>query len=299
MYFDLQAVASQDLSHLFNGKSQSAEFQAYSSVSGIYLILVIACPEGGKMVKDSWNDLEDVWYNEDYPHYKAGSSFLRPDYWKEFFRKRWFWQSGVALLLFIGMIAFFQMEGPAAEMVQANIRYALVAPESDLTPALEVMAKAGFWLDPFDNQALQREKVKTALKEEKLLAIPVSGKAARGFGHQPSPIDGTQVFHSGLDILAEPGAAVRATLGGKVSKVGQDPHLGRIIEIQHENSLTSLYGNLKEILVAEGQEVKQGELLGKAGGKAISHPNSIHFEIREKGIPIDPLLKMADVKTSI
>lgn len=250
-------------------------------------------------MKDSWNDLEEIWYTEDHPRRKPGKILSKQLISPDFFRKRWFWQSGAAVIFFMAMIGLFQMEGPAIRVVQENIRYALVAPESDFSPVLEAMARTGLWLDPFDNQVMQQGKAKKALKEEKLLAIPVSGKAIRGFGHQPSPIDKTQVFHSGIDILAEPGVAVRATLGGTVIRVELDANIGRIVEIRHEHEMTSLYGNLKEILVAVGQTVKQGEILGKAGGNAKSHPNTIHFEVREKGIPIDPLLRMADIKTSI
>lgn len=250
-------------------------------------------------MKDSWNDLEEIWYSEDNFYKRPGRTHSGKYSFPDFLNKRWFWQTGVALVLFIAMIGLFQMEGPAMQVVQDNIRYVLVAPESDLSPVLEAMARTGLWLDPFDNQVMQQGKAKTALKKEELLAIPVSGKAIRGFGHQPSPIDKTQVFHSGIDILAEQGVAVRATLGGKVLRVEQDSNMGRVVELQHEHGLTSLYGNLKEVLVEAGQVVKQGEILGKAGGNAKSHPNTIHFEVRENGIPIDPLLRMADIKTSI
>ncbi|NLC77505.1 MAG: M23 family metallopeptidase [Clostridia bacterium] len=246
-------------------------------------------------MKDSWRDLEEIWNSDDYRHLTTGRFYGESSLLTGFWKKRWLWQSGVAVLLFFSLLVVFQMEGPAAVVLQDNIRYVLAAGESDLTPVLEAMARSGLWLEPFDNEMGQ----KAGAVNDELLAIPVSGKVARRFGEQRSPIDHSLIFHNGIDILAEPGAAVRATLAGTVVRVELDPYLGRIVELEHHQGLSSLYGNLGEVLVDIGQTVEQGEILGKAGGNAPSHMKTIHFEVRDKGVPIDPMSRMAAVKTSI
>ncbi|HHW07698.1 MAG TPA: M23 family metallopeptidase [Clostridia bacterium] len=250
-------------------------------------------------MKDTWRDLEDIWNSEDYRHRSIDSFFETGHRLPRFLSKRWVWQSGVVVMLFFCLLFIFQLESPQALVVQENIRYVLAARESDMSPVLEAMARYGVWLDPFDNQVLYKNYLEVGAGTEELLAIPVSGKVARGFGRQRSPIDNSPVFHSGIDILAEPGAPVRATLSGVVVRVDQDPYLGRVVELDHGRGLTSLYGNLGEVLVDEGQVVEQGAIIGKAGGRAPSHVKTIHFEVREKGEPVDPLSRMAPVKTSI
>lgn len=254
---------------------------------------------GGSKVKDSWRDLEDIWNMEDYRHRSIESLFQAEHQLGRFVRRRWIWQSGVAVLLFFGLLFIFQLEGPQALVVQENIRYVLAARESDLSPVLEAMARYGVWLDPFDNQVLYQKSMEVGAGSEELLAVPVSGKVARAFGQQRSPIDHSPVFHSGVDILTEPGTPVRATLAGVVVRVDTDPYLGRLVELDHGRGLTSLYGNLAEVLVDPGQVVKQGEIIGKAGGRAPSHVRTVHFEVRANGEPIDPLSRMAPVKTGI
>ncbi|HHY59774.1 MAG TPA: M23 family metallopeptidase [Clostridia bacterium] len=250
-------------------------------------------------MKDSWRDLEDIWNLEDYRHRSIDSFFRAEDQLGRIWKKRWVWQSGVTVLLFFCLLFIFQLESPPALVVQENIRYVLAARESDLSPVLEAMARYGVWLDPFDNQVLYRKSLEVGAGSPELLAVPVSGKVARGFGQQRSPIDHSPVFHSGIDILAEEGAPVRATLPGVVVRVEVDPYLGRLVELDHGRGLTSLYGNLAEVLVDPGRVVEQGEIIGKAGGRAPSHVRTVHFEVRENGEPIDPLSRMAPVKTSI
>lgn len=250
-------------------------------------------------MKDSWKDLEDIWNSTDYRYYNLRQGYPGDTRLMNFLKKRWLWQSGVVVVIFFSLMVLFQLEGPAATALQDNVRYVLAARESDLTPALEAMARSGLWLDPFDNETLRKEYRQAGVVNDELLAIPVSGKVARPFGLQRSPIDNSHVFHNGIDILAEPGAAVRATLPGTVIKVEQDPYLGRIVELEHFQGLTSLYGNLGEVLVDVGQKVEQGAIIGKAGGNAPSHMKTIHFEVRERGEPIDPMSRMATVKTSI
>ncbi|HHX51296.1 MAG TPA: M23 family metallopeptidase [Clostridia bacterium] len=184
-------------------------------------------------------------------------------------------------------------------VVQETIRYVLCAEESDLTPVIEAMARQGLWLDSVDRQVFQREGGRIPGSSHEPLAIPASGKYVRGFGEIESPVDGTRVFHSGIDILTETGAPVRATLDGKVTGVCSDPVLGRTVEIQHDDGLTTVYGNLGEILVEKNQRVRQGEIIGKAGEPTSGHGGNLHFEVRENGKPVDPLAKMATVRTSI
>jgi len=93
--------------------------------------------------------------------------------------------------------------------------------------------------------------------------------------------------HNGTDISAKIGDAVKASEDGVVSKVTQDELLGVMVEIDHGNGITSLYGNLQSFdFIKVGTKVKKGDIIGGVGNPGTLEANQgphLHFEIREKG----------------
>lgn len=98
--------------------------------------------------------------------------------------------------------------------------------------------------------------------------------------------------HQGIDIGAEKGAKVRASMDGKVVEIIQDPRVGMLVIIDHGNEVITKYGNLdKDVEVTKNQQVKQGDVLGKVGNTAMFEINDephVHFEIWEGDKPVDP-----------
>ena len=93
--------------------------------------------------------------------------------------------------------------------------------------------------------------------------------------------------HNGTDISAKIGDAVKASEDGTVSKVTQDELLGVVVEIDHKNGITSLYGNLQSFdFIKVGTKVKKGDIIGGVGNPGTLEANMgphLHFEIKEKG----------------
>jgi len=83
---------------------------------------------------------------------------------------------------------------------------------------------------------------------------------------------------------------VLATLDGKITKVSEEELLGKVIEITHTSSLITTYYSLDNINVKEGQEVKQGDILGTSGKNNISSTsnNMMLFEVNLNGNTINP-----------
>lgn len=101
-------------------------------------------------------------------------------------------------------------------------------------------------------------------------------------------------LHVGVDY-ARPDAApfeVVAVYSGKVTRVGDDPVVGKVVEITHPNGYVSVYQSLGEIAVAEGQDVRQGDPVGKSGENELERElgNHLHFELRkaETWEPVHP-----------
>lgn len=104
------------------------------------------------------------------------------------------------------------------------------------------------------------------------------------------------LFHNGVDIGAPIGQEVYASARGTVivansAAVGY----GRLISIQHENGLISRYGHLSSIDVEVGDQVNEGDFIGKVGSAGTSNGPHLHFEIVET----DPVTRNVDPCTYI
>lgn len=116
-----------------------------------------------------------------------------------------------------------------------------------------------------------------------------------------------QRAHSGFDITADIGTKVQSISSGKVllaefdgtTTEGFDAFndgYGNKVEILNNDGKRVVYGHLREILVKLGDEVLQGDAIGKTGSSGGSRVPHLHLEIRnnntqETGLDntIDPL----------
>ncbi|HTK56180.1 MAG TPA: M23 family metallopeptidase [Gemmatimonadales bacterium] len=95
--------------------------------------------------------------------------------------------------------------------------------------------------------------------------------------------------HPGLDIAVTIGTLVRATAGGSIVEAGEDPEYGTFVLVQHADEYQSMYGHLSRLLVHPGQRVSAGEVIGLSGNTGNSSAPHLHFEIRRRGLVVDPL----------
>ena len=122
------------------------------------------------------------------------------------------------------------------------------------------------------------------------LRLPLAGRLeiTSGFGLRMDPFMGRMALHSGTDIKEEPGTPVRATAGGKVVSAGWSGGYGNMVEIEHENALSTRYGHLSMISVAEGDHVSPGTIVGRVGSTGRSTGPHLHYEVRMDGEAVDP-----------
>lgn len=110
-----------------------------------------------------------------------------------------------------------------------------------------------------------------------------------GYGYRRDPIYGSTKFHEGLDFAASTGTKVFATADGKVSLARRAAKYGNCIEIDHGFNYLSRYAHLSEIVVKEGEMVKRGQLIGKVGSTGKSTGPHLHYEVRFKDEPQNPV----------
>ncbi len=111
---------------------------------------------------------------------------------------------------------------------------------------------------------------------------PVQGPVLRTFRLQP-PVN------KGIDIGGRVDAPVRAAAGGEVVYAGQGLiGYGNLVIVKHDQNFLSAYAHNKTLLVKEGDRVAAGQIIARMGrdnrGRA-----ALHFEIRRRGKPVDPL----------
>ncbi len=98
--------------------------------------------------------------------------------------------------------------------------------------------------------------------------------------------------HTGLDFAKQNGKTfdVMASASGKVIRVETNPVLGRLIEIQHKNGLTTIYQSLSDVQVKLGEEVVKGDTIAKAGRNQFEKNEGIHlhFEVRKNSLAVNP-----------
>lgn len=117
---------------------------------------------------------------------------------------------------------------------------------------------------------------------------PVRGSVNSEFGDRLSPWSGTKEFHSGIDISAGHGTAVRAPATGSVVFAGVQSEYGLTVVLDHGHDIKSLYGHLQKILVTPGQRVERGQMIALTGNTGKSSGPHLHYEISVKNQPVNP-----------
>jgi murein DD-endopeptidase MepM/ murein hydrolase activator NlpD len=96
----------------------------------------------------------------------------------------------------------------------------------------------------------------------------------------------------GIDIGMEPDedSPVRAAARGTVTFAGgsEADDYGFHVIIDHGGGLATLYGHLSEVVVQEGQAVRQGDYIGLGGDSGKAEGKHLHFEVRYNGSQINP-----------
>lgn len=110
------------------------------------------------------------------------------------------------------------------------------------------------------------------------------------FGMRLHPLHKVKKMHLGIDFRAPIGTPVYATSDGVIETVETPTKgYGKHIIIRHDDSFKSLYAQLFEIKVKEGQTVKQGDLIGLVGSSGTSTGPHLHYEVIKDGKRVDPV----------
>lgn len=108
---------------------------------------------------------------------------------------------------------------------------------------------------------------------------PATGKIIQGFNSNTK----------GIDIEGAPGDPVIAAADGKVMYAGNGVRgLGNLVLLGHSNGFITAYAHNQQLLVKTGDEIKKGARIALLGQTDTTSPR-LHFEIRRRGTPVNPL----------
>lgn len=173
----------------------------------------------------------------------------------------------------------------------------------DSLPNAELLRTVTAGIDRLDNMIYHQIKSFDFLRAQALESTdrishvpaiqPVAEKSLRqmasGYGYRRDPVYGTTKFHEGMDFSAPPGTPVYVTGNGRVLSAGWKSAYGNLIEIDHGYGYVTRYAHLSKILVKAGQTVGRGDKIGEVGNTGKSTGPHLHYEVRLKGVPQNPV----------
>ena len=160
------------------------------------------------------------------------------------------------------MRAAKELEGTIAELIEADRIRKEHEAEAARKSRLPVPVPAGGSLDS------RKGKLRWPVSEGSIVAH---------FGNQTHPTLRTITQNTGIDIAVKVGSPVIAVADGQISKILWLPSYGNLVILSHNGGYYSVYTHLAEISGAEGEKVREGEMIGRTG-EALNGPR-LHFEL--------------------
>lgn len=97
------------------------------------------------------------------------------------------------------------------------------------------------------------------------------------------------VGSKGIDIAGKRGDIVKAAADGVVVYAGEGlVGYGKLLIVRHNDEYITAYAHNDRLIATEGQKIKLGQTIAEVGSTG-TDKDKLHFEIRYKGKPIDPL----------
>ncbi|MDX8047619.1 M23 family metallopeptidase [Gracilibacillus sp. S3-1-1] len=210
--------------------------------------------------------------------------------WKRIFKKKWFFPAvylAVAALLLTGVLWYQSVVNQVPDMAD------------DMEEQLDDLSKG-------NDGAGEEEDATTVMSQQEVLELPVTEDLQveivtkfYDYGADESEQESALILHQNkyyqsdgiaLSTSDHQSFDVVASLSGTVTEVKQDPLLGNVVKLEHEQGISTYYASLEEIFAEEGNEVEQGETIGTAGQNTLGQDNGVHvhFEVRKDGVPVNP-----------
>jgi murein DD-endopeptidase MepM/ murein hydrolase activator NlpD len=113
---------------------------------------------------------------------------------------------------------------------------------------------------------------------------PVKGRVIEGFGKK-----GNGQQNDGINVAVPEGTPIKAAEDGVVAYAGNElKGYGNLVLVRHSNGYVTAYAHASELGVKKGDNIKRGQVIGKAGSTGNVTSPQLHFEVRKGATPVDP-----------
>ncbi|MGO1068233.1 M23 family metallopeptidase [Lysobacter sp. CA199] len=128
---------------------------------------------------------------------------------------------------------------------------------------------------------------------------PVQGRISGRFGNQRVYNGQKGSGHSGMDIAAPTGTAIKAPAAGVITFAGPDLYLtGGTVLLDHGHGVSSNFLHMSRIDVKVGDRVTQGQVIGAVGATGRATGPHLHWGMNWFDVRIDPLLVLERTKAT-
>ena len=124
------------------------------------------------------------------------------------------------------------------------------------------------------------------IKENVSMIVPVYGTVTSGYGPR-TPTEIISANHAGLDIGANEGTEIVASMEGTVELVSSYGDYGNHVKITN-GEVSTMYAHCKDIYVNQGDYISQGQVIATVGNTGRTTGPHLHFEIARSGRTVDP-----------
>jgi murein DD-endopeptidase MepM/ murein hydrolase activator NlpD len=216
------------------------------------------------------------------------------EYWQtasDTYSYGWLKKIVIAALLFSAVYEIHVTDTMLTPYIDNEVKYILNT-NIDISSLTE-QAKQYASLHNIDLTALNKVRTTLSRPADPLLYMqkPIGGKIALPYGRRTDAVLKREVMQEGILFDASESDSVTAAAPGTVKIVTENTQYGKILIIEHGKNIETLYGNLREILVSQGELVSQGQIIGKVITKNKAEP-TLYFEVHENGKAIDPLKRL-------
>lgn len=224
---------------------------------------------------------------EESPKSTEGAAAVKPFTWKRFLAKKWVFPATymAAAAIILTLMWVYQDAGTKLtdkELGLDQLEASETAGQDILPDAVPVTAPAETMSWPVEDRAAV------------VVSMPFFDIEASNEERAAAMIEYKDTFMPsvGISLSREDNETfnVAAALSGTVTRVEVLPLIGNLVEITHSDGLKTIYQSLSEISVVKDAQVKQGDIIAKAGRNELEKLLGVHvhFEVHENNQPVNP-----------
>ncbi|QHT63476.1 M23 family metallopeptidase [Paenibacillus lycopersici] len=231
-------------------------------------------------------------FNEESPKNVVGGKAVKPSAWRKLMAKKWAAPSAflAAAAIIVTLMWLYGGAGetsdkPASTTVDATQGVTDEQTQDEVTPSDndKMIAKS-------EGELMQWPADKSQLDVVAPYYDVQSSSETRAAALIQT-YDNKFIPNMGIDLGKNDVAFdVKAALSGVVTVAEKNPINGNVVQIKHANGLVTVYNSLSNVQVKVGQDVKQGDVIAKAGRDELEKDLGVHlhFEVRKDGKPMNP-----------